>query len=291
MTTRKKLYFFLIFPVFMASCGLFQKQDPEDGAVARVGAAYLHKNELAKMMGNSPQNKADSIAVATHLINTWAAKQLLLDKAKINLPEEKLAEFEALVAEYRMDLYTRAYLEALVDQHPDTLLSEEAIAGYYQKEQNHFVLKEKLLKLRFVFLPEDFQDQEAVATSLKRFQASDKAYLDSLSVHFKKYNFNDSIWVQSVKVFQEIPVLGPDEAEKYLKNSQFFELKDSLGVYLGQVTEVLEVNDMAPLEFVRPTIQQVLRNRKKMDKSRSIETELIDEAVKNKEFEIYGQDR
>ena len=85
----------------------------------------------------------------------------------------------------------------------------------------------------------------------------------------------------------EIPPLNPDNEARYLKKSQFFELEDDKGVYLGKVNDVLQVNEIAPLSFIEPTIKQVILNRRKLDYIRRLETEIIDEATKENEFEVY----
>ncbi|MGS0524571.1 hypothetical protein ACU8V7_04560 [Zobellia nedashkovskayae] len=58
---------------------------------------------------------------------------------------------------------------------------------------------------------------------------------------------------------------------------------------MAKVTDVLDVNDVAPLSFIEPTIKQVLLSRRKLDYLRKLETEIIDEAIKEKEFEVYEQ--
>jgi hypothetical protein len=141
-----------------------------------------------------------------------------------------------------------------------------------------------------VELPKQFLNKSAVSLRMDRFNKNDIVYLDSVGMQFRKMNFNDSIWVKVSRVVKEIAPLTFDNEAQYLKKSQFFELQDSLGVYLGKVTDVLEVNDIAPLGFVRPTIEQVLLNRRRLEYMRKLETELMDEAIKKKEFEIYVQD-
>lgn len=268
-------------------CGSFLTKD-EPGFLARVGENYLYRDDVAKLLAKGI-SKEDSASFVTNYINNWASKQLLLDKAKINLPEEKLAEYDALVADYRIDLYTRAYKEALVQQGGDTVISSSQLNGFYEREKENFKLKEKIVKLRFVELPKQFLNQDAVISKLKRFKKNDIAYLDSIGVQFKKLNFNDSIWVSATRIIQEIPPLTFENANKHLKKSQFFELEDANGVYLAKVTDVLDVNDVAPLSFIEPTIKQVLLSRRKLDYLRKLETEIIDEAIKEKEFEVYEQ--
>ncbi|MDO6519674.1 peptidyl-prolyl cis-trans isomerase [Zobellia uliginosa] len=272
---------------FLVGCGSFFKKD-EPEYIARVGENYLYRDEVDKLLAKGI-SKEDSASFVMNYINNWASKQLLLDKAKINLPEDKLAEYDALVDDYRTDLYTRAYKEALAHQSGDTVVSGSQLKGFYEKEKENFKLKEKIVRLRFVELPTQFLNKDDVISKLKRFKKDDISYLDSIGVQFKKLNFNDSIWVSATRVIEEIPPLTFDNADKHLKKSQFFELEDANGVYLAKVTDVRDVNDVAPLSYIEPTIKQVLLSRRKLDYLRKLETEIIDEAIRKKEFEVYGQ--
>jgi len=257
--------------------------------VARVGENYLYKEDITPLLRKG-LSEEDSISFVTNYINNWASKQLLLSKAKMNLPEAKLTEFDELVNDYRNDLYTRAYKEALVQQVNDTIVTKSQMRSFYEQEKNNFRLKEPLVQVRFIELPKQFLNKKTVIQKLKSFKRKDVAYLDSIGVQFKKLNFNDSIWVPVSRMIDEIPPLTFENQGKYLKKSQFFELEDALGVYLAKVTGVLRLNDVAPLSYIEPTIKQVLLNRRKLDYIRKLETEVIDEAIKDKEFEVYVQD-
>tara|TARA_R110002167_G_scaffold36675_19_gene115795 strand:+ start:143 stop:1036 length:894 start_codon:yes stop_codon:yes gene_type:complete len=275
--------------LFLSCEGLFEKT-PKEEALARVGEVYLYRSDIAGLMGRD-FSKEDSISFTTNYINNWASKQLLLTKAKINLPEDKLAEFDGLVSNYRNDLYTRAYKEALVLQGSDSVVTKAQMAEFYNQEKDNFRLKEKLLQLRFIELPDQFLNKDEVIKRLKRFDPQDVTYLDSIGVHFKKINFNDSIWIKASRIIDEIPPLTPANEDRYLKKSQFFEMEDAKGVYLTMIVDVLQPNDIAPLSFIEPTIKQVLVSRRKLDYIRKLETEIIDEAIKDKEFEVYAKEK
>lgn len=290
LTSYKRISIFaaisVLFLLLPMACGLKDKE--AGGVLARVGENYLYAEDVAPLLGNniSPQ---DSATIVSNFINNWAAKQLLLEKAKVNLPEEKLAEFDALVNDYQTDLYTRAYKDALVWNGSDSTVSRVQLREFYEQEKENFKLKEKVVKLRFIELPKQFLNKKEVTSSLKSFKKKDRAYLDSIAVQFKKMNFNDSIWVKASRVINEIPPLNHENQDKYLKNSQFFELEDAKGVYLTKIIEVRNVNDVAPLSFIEPTLRQVLLNRRKLEYARKLETEIIDEAIKDKEFEVYAK--
>ena len=272
--------------LIFSGCESLWKKEAQEEALARVGDQYLYRKEVSKLLDPdlSPQ---DSAAFVSNLINTWATRELLLSRAKINLPEEKIQEFESLISDYRAELYTRAYKEALVAQIADTLVGEDEMNAFYDSEKENFRLQEKILQLRFIELPLQFLNREEVTERLRRFEDDDLNFLDSVGVHFKKLHFNDSLWVPLSRVIEEIGPLTYENEEEYLKKSQFFEMEDSTGVYLTKVVDVLKTNEIAPLSYIEPTIRQVLLNRRKMKYLRSLETDLMDEAIRQKEFEIY----
>ena len=270
----------------ISSCGNLLNNNDDEEPIARVGDSYLYRQDLEGLISED-MSSADSAAFVTNYINKWATKQLLLGRSRINIPEETLEEFDRLVEEYRADLYTRAYKEALVAQDQDTTISRSELESYYEEQKENFRLKEKLVRLRFVEIPLQFLNKDEIIKRLRRFEIEDKTYLDSIAVQFKKMNFNDTLWVPVSRVFQEIPPLDADNENRYLKKSQFFELQDASGVYLANINDVLAVNEIAPLAFIEPRIKQLILNRRKLDYIRKLETEIIDEATREKEFEVY----
>ena len=287
----KKIIWIFCFGLILctASCNSLFKEETKKKALARVGDSYLYEEDVATLIPTG-MSKQDSAAFMVNYINNWASKELLLGKSKINLPQQKLAAYNRLVENYRTDLYTKAYLQALVQQELDTVVSNSELQGFYSLEKENFKLTEKLVQLRFVALPPQFLNQEIVASKLKNFKPEDKAYLDSIAVQFKKLHFNDSIWVSLSRLIKEIPPLTSLNEEKYLKNSQFFELRDSIGVYLGKVNKVLNINDIAPVSYISSDIKQIIINRRRLSQIKKIETEIIDQAIKENDFEIYEKD-
>ena len=261
------LSLFIFFSLFF-SCGYVWKKEEDKVPLARVGTSYLYKEDINALLKDNI-SKEDSASFVTNYINNWATKQLLLSKSKINLPEEQLKEFNQLIENYKTDLYTRAYKEALVSKSEDTIISDKELSDFYDIEKENFKLNEKLVKLRFIELSNQFLNKEDVEERLNRFNAKDLKFLDSIGIQFKKLNFNDSIWVKASRVINEIPPLR---------------------VYLAKVTDVLYPNDTSPLSFIKPSIKQVLLNRRRLELIRKLETEIIDDAIKDKEFEVYEQD-
>lgn len=276
----------MVLLLLLSSCDLLFKETPEKQPLASVGDTFLYREDITPFIQKemSPQ---DSARFVTHYISNWAAKQLLHSKAEINLPQEKLEAFDRLVQEYQTDLYTNAYIEALVQQAQDTAVNPAQLKAYYEKEKENFRLREKIVQLRFVALPAQFLDKEAVKQKIRTWEAADKAYLDSIAIQFKKVHFNDSIWVNATRVMEEIPPLNLRNEKHYLKPDRFFELQDSTTVYLGKITNVLDSYDTAPFEYIAPEIRQLIFNRRRLDYVKKLKVDILEEALKNHEFRTY----
>ncbi|SDZ72572.1 peptidyl-prolyl cis-trans isomerase [Bizionia paragorgiae] len=254
--------------------------------MARAIDSYLYKSDLKDIL---PENytKEDSIILVNNYINRWATRRLLVGGAELNLKEEKQQEFNELVEQYKTDLYSKAYLEALVYKSLDTAVSKSEAAAYYEENKTAFKLNEELIKFRYIKLDPNRQDVNAIETKFKRFNKKDQRELDSISIHFRSFSLNDSVWIRVSQVLNKIPVVNVENKDILLKKTNFIRLNDSLGLYLMQINDVLLRNDTAPLEYVRPTIRQIVVNRRKLELINQLEKDITKDAIKNKQFEIY----
>jgi hypothetical protein len=271
--------------VLVTSCHFFKKV--EDGVVvARVNDTYLYYDDIKNIISEGT-SKEDSVLLVRNFINRWATQQLFVDGAIRNLAEDQQIAFDKLILQYKNDLYTKAYIEALVKRSIDTTVTQREAEVYYNANKEVFKLNEELLKLRYIHVHENIINYKNIEQKFKRFNAVDKKELDSLSIQFKSYSLKDSIWVRASQVVDKIPAITSENRYELLKKSNFIELKDSLGVYLMQINDVLVRNDTAPLEYVKPTIDQIVINKRKLEIIRELEKDITKDAIKNKQFEIY----
>lgn len=283
---RIKSLIFLIVILGISSCQYFKKND-ERIPIARVNDAYLYEDDIKNLVTEEASIE-DSTLIVQNFINRWATQQLFLDGALLNLSESKQETFNKLVLQYKNDLYTKAYIEALVKRSIDTLVTIGEAKGYYNNNRDVFKLNEELIKFRYVHVDENIIDFETIEEKFKRFNVDDKRELDSISIQFKSYSLNDSIWIKVDQVIDKIPAITTENKDELLKKSNFVQLKDSLGVYLMQINDVLFRNDTAPLEYVKPTIDQIVINKRKLELIRKLEKDITKDAITNKQFEIYN---
>lgn len=272
----------MVFVLF--SCD-YIKLDETRVPIARVNDSFLYLDEVENLVFETTSPE-DSAVIVGGYINRWATRQLLIDQAMINLSQEQVQEFEDLVEKYRSELYTEAYKSMIVGSELDSLIAETEIIEYYEHNKANFKLNETLLKVRYVHLDPNFSDEEGVRRRLVRFDSADQAELTELGIKFNSFNFNDSTWIRQEALIETLPVLN--DHLQVLKKSNFTRLQDSIGLYLVKIEDVLEPNDTAPVSYVRPTIIQVILNKRKLELIKKLEKDITKDAINSNRFETYS---
>jgi len=275
--------YILLFFLFFSCDNYFKNQSNID--VARVEDEYLTQNQIEGIFENST-NFADSTMVLNNHINNWAANKLLVQRALVNLSEENQNRIQALVDDYKRDILINSYIDALVNENMNLEVTSYALDSLYDNYKETFKLTEDLFKIRFIYVSNLNPDISLFKKKLRRFNTDDARYLDSLSFQFNRFSLNDSIWKNKNEVFYQLPNLK--KLNKYmLKKPNFIEIKDSLGLYLINIKDVLKANQYAPLEYVSETLKRMVINKRKLVFIDQLRKDITKDAIKNKSFEIY----
>ena len=261
-------------------------QTVTDRPVARVENAFLYASELREAIGSysSPQ---DSTIKAQAYISNWARKKLLYELSTINTSPEKRAQLDALIDQYRVDLYAQTYKENLITRRLDTLVPETQLWEFYTQNQAVFTLKEPLCQYRLIKVPLENVELNQLRRSLRRFDSIDRVNLDSLSFQFADFQLNDSLWQPQDKLREQLNFDEAKRLTRYLKKSQFFEIRDSLEVYLLFVKDLLDQGDTAPYSYVSNTLKNIILNQRKLAFLRQFDNEIIQDAIQTKKVEFY----
>ncbi|NRD21410.1 peptidyl-prolyl cis-trans isomerase [Winogradskyella eckloniae] len=270
---------------FLISCNFFKNSDDLE-PIARVNESYLYKSDIKTVVPEGA-SKEDSTLLVNAYINKWARQLLLMDGALVNLSEEKQNGFSKLVEQYKIDLFTKAYLEGLVIKNIDTVVQANESQLFYEANKESFKLNDNLIQFRYISLPLNPVDLDTIKNRFKRFKPKDKRYLDSISVQFKSYALNDSLWVKLNHVAEKIPIINESNKNQLLKKSNYLQLKDSINLYLMQVNDVRLQNDYAPLDYVNSSIKKIVINKRKLELIKQLENDITKDAIKNNQFQIY----
>ena len=281
---KKRLLVF--FSIVVVSCNYFEKvSDPQ--IVARVGDAYLYSSELDSLISKNT-SKEDSVVYVKSFVNRWVTQKLLSKAAERNLDEAKKEEFNILIRRYKNDLYTKAYIEKIVTTTLDTLIDEEELKQYYKENKENFKTNGTLLQLRYLHVSKDHPKFGIIKSKFLNFKKSDAAFWKTYQMQFKSSALNDSVWVSLNEVYRRVPFITPENRDKYINEGMAFEKSDTLNkIYLVKIKKVINRNQISPFEYLKPTLQQVILNRRKLELIKKFEKEIIEDAIKNKDYEIF----
>ena len=281
----KKLLLASILTLLATSCSYFEKSIKTE-AIARVGEEYLFLADLQDLVPQG-STKADSIQIVHSFINRWASQKLMIAKAELNLKDSEKFEFDELVKQYKVDLYTKAYIEELVRQTIDTAVNDQELKEDYESNKDNFRTSEALLKLRYIHLQNDNPKYEIIKQKFFDFSKKDRQFWDTYKLQFKDFALNDSVWVELNQVYKKLPFITPENRESYIAAGKSIQYRDSLDMYLIKIVNVTNKNQVSPFEYLQPTLKQVIVNKRKVELIKKIEKEITDDAIKDKEYEIY----
>jgi hypothetical protein len=284
---KKPLYICLFLTFF--SCQFFDienKKSIDNVPIAKVYNSFLYKRDIVKLIPKNISGE-DSLLVVKSIISNWATQEILRKRAEENLTSTENDSYTKLVQDYKSSLLVNGYKERLIKQQLDTAITVDEIASYYHLNSKNFRLNEVLVKIKYLHFGKDVLDQKEIINQFKSNKYKDLVSLENQELNFKAVNLNDSTWIKVEDVMLKIPKFRENQKELLLKKTKFIQKEDSLGLYLVAVKDVLKRNDIAPLNYITPTIKQMILHKRKLELIRDIEKTLINDAIQNKNFKEY----
>jgi hypothetical protein len=276
---------FYLFFLMVCSCNYFKPQQKE-ASIARVGKNYLYKTDIATLVP-AGTSKEDSLLIVRDFINRWASQKLIIESAERNISDKKKAEYNALLKQYKIDLYSKAYIEEVVKNTVDTIVRQEELKEYYNQNKENFKTNGTLVRLRYINLSKDNPRFGTIKNKFFNYTKKDKKFWDTYALQFKSFALNDTVWVDMGQVYSKLPFVNPDNREALIQTGKRIEKTINDDVYFVKITTVIDKNQLSPFQYIKPTLKEVILNRRKLELIKKFEKEIIDDAIKNKDYEIY----
>lgn len=278
-------YSFFLFFLIACSCSYFKPEQKLE-SIARVGKSYLYKSDIATLVP-AGTSKEDSVLLVRDFINRWASQKLLIEAAERNLSDSKKGEYNTLIKQYKIDLYTKAYIEEVVKNTVDTIISQEELKQYYDENKENFKTNGTLVRLRFINLSKDNPRFATIRSKFFDYNKKDKKFWDTYALQLKSFALNDSVWVDMNQLYSKLPFITPDNRDAVIVSGKSIEKTINNDVYLVKITNVIDKNQISPFDFIKPTLREVLLNKRKLELIKKFEKEITEDAIKNKDYEIY----
>lgn len=284
MTIKPKDFLLPFLICFITGCDWLTKsaEEPEGEPIARVYDKYLYEKNLAdlKLKGLSPE---DSAKIVNEYIENWVRHNLMLSYAQENLPEDKL-DIERQIQDYRESLIIYNYEKEYIDQQLDTVIEYQQIEEFYRNNLSNFRLSSDIYRLQYLKLVNDSPKLDSVKMWMKSNKAEDEERLRDYAFQYAvDFNMNDSMWIDT----RTADVVVPNVNKVTVSDRGYFELTDSPFVYLGKILDTKIKETPAPLTYVRPDIEKIILNRRKMQLLKNLNTNIYEDAARKDKFEIY----
>jgi hypothetical protein len=281
----------VLFCTLLAGCDLIKMkgktgEEKERQPVARVNNAYLYKDELTGIIppGGPPEDSTQRVEA---YIDSWVRKQLLIQEAtrRIDINE---AEVERKILDYRYSIIAYEFQAYYVKQHLDTVVSKAEIETYYKENIDNFILKQNIVQATFIKVPKTAPRTNKIKELIYSDREKDERELKSYCLSFSAaYHISDSTWIVFDELVRNSPLAEIPNKIQFLKSNPYYETSDDNYLYFLKVDAYRISDNVSPLEFVMDDIQNIILNRRKVALAKKLEDEVYNNALDDKEFEIY----
>ncbi|MEQ9468750.1 MAG: peptidyl-prolyl cis-trans isomerase [Ekhidna sp.] len=273
--------------LLLAGCQYFQpKEEIKEKVIARVGEKELVESSLTDLI---PANSsaADSAVFAEKFVLDWVKKQLMISRAEDAIDFNE-ARIQKKVLDYQYALMVHELEQKYIDANLNEEVSDDEIAAYYDEKSENFVLRQNLAKCVYFKVPSKAPNVWRLRRSLKNYPQDSTELWEYANEHAVKAFVEDSVWVKFDEVLLETPLKDVTDKAAFLKTNSSVEVSDEDFIYFLRIFEYKVVGEVAPLEFIKESIADIIINKRKIALKKELEKKIYEEAEKTNAFEIYS---
>lgn len=279
----------IIAALLVCSCTLFESVTKGE-KVAQIGRAALYKTDIEKIIPKGISSQ-DSVALVKQYIDSWAIKQLMLQKAEEQLPKGD-KDVAQLLEDYRMQLLVFRYENKFIEERLDTIVSVAEREEYYNAHQSSFEGKNGVFKGRLVKMQNSSPNLQVMRKLAQGREIDDLEALEQLAYNsaYKYSNYNNN-WVDLGVVAREVGVSIMELQQVLAKQNVVAEVKDTVYTNLLQVLEYIAPGEITPFEYNSEKIKEIIISRRKQELLANLQRDILNDALNNNKLKIIEDDK
>ncbi len=267
----------------IVSCNVYNNE--KSLVVARVGEKELLQTDIAEIIPGNATSE-DSLLIADNYIHQWITKQLIVNKAELNLTQEQ-KDVSKLVEDYRNALLIHIYQQNFVHEKLDTIVTDDEISSYYNQYPNNFMLSKSLVKALFVKIKKPLPEKEKIVRWLKSEKKDDAEKLEYFCFQrATNYDLFKGEWISSNTLLDKIP-LQIDNRTQFLSKNKYIISEDDVYCYFIKINDLQLKNSRAPLCYVKKDVRKIILNKRKLELINHLENDIYNDAKNKNKFKIY----
>ena len=277
----KRYLLFISTTLLLSSCSNISDNNSND-LIARAGQNFLYQNQMPSF-----SSEQDSMLRYLNYIETWAKEKILYDLSLTNLSQSKKNDLDILVEKYKVDLYINSYKDLIVNSIIDSIVTDEEIESFYNRNIENFKLNENLLKYRYLKVPSDNININRIRRYIQRLNQSDRVFLDSLNFQFADLKLNDTMWFTEREVISSIEFINQKNKSNYMGINRLYELENDQYIYYFIIKDLLKSGNIPPLSYLYDRIKSNIINQRKLNLLQNINKEILNDALKSNKYEVF----
>lgn len=256
-----------------------------DQLLAKVYNKSLRLSELEDMIpvNMSPE---DSTLIINAFIERWVRDAVMMHEAESNVDKE--LELDKLVEDYRSSLVLHSYERVLVDRLLDSVVSQQELQRFYEKNKENYQLQEPIVRGRFIKVLKNSPDIEKLEKWWNSEQPEDFRLMVNYCATYAIAQFlSDSTWHNLSDIRVEFPkdVLS----ESQLQGNKDVILSNEEFQYFFRPIDWIASNQLAPFSYIADQAKKVIIHKRKMELLDETKETMYQQALRRNEVKIYRE--
>jgi hypothetical protein len=283
----KRIYYLTVLVIILIGSCKFYKSGNEEEVVAKVGDKVLLRRDIASLLPKGI-TQSDSADQSKDFIQRWIKQELMLIVAEKNLTSEQ-KDFTRELEDYRSSLIIHRYQQKLLGQKLDTVLTENDIRQFYDSHSDLFILEQSIVKAVYVEIPKTVGKPDQIRRWMQANDDKSRTELESYSFKYAtKFDYFNNQWVDFSGIKARMP-LNNDYSGQHLKRNNFIEVNDTEKYYFVSIKDFRQAGEMAPFEYVKDRIENLILNNRKMEFIQELEKNIYQKGIKENLFKIMNR--
>lgn len=274
-------YWMCLLVVLFWACSGSEDGTEEDRLLARVGNKSLHISEMAGMFPEGTSGE-DSAIVLRNFVTRWTKDAALLNEAERHIPAD--LNINKLVRDYRASLVTNTYEKILVDQLLDTMVTEEELLAFYEKNKLLYELDKPIVRAYLIKVPTPTPE----GNRLRGLWNNGVDSLIALRQYCDKYAevalLDDSLWYNIDEIMKQLPE-GTITASNVGSKRELTQ-RDDHHQYYFRLFELRTSTQIAPLAYVEEQARKVILHKRKLQLMEEVKQNIYDQQLRQDKIEI-----
>lgn len=278
-----KSFFKLLFIGFLLqNCAPSDAPKKGDRLLAKVYNKSLYLSDMASMIpeGMTPE---DSSLIIDAYVNRWMRDAVMMHEAERNIPKD--LNIDKLVRDYRASLIRHNYELTMVEQSLDSVITENQLLEFYEKNQAQYQLETPIMKCQFIKIPAGTNDMNKLQLWWNSKQENDfelmKAYCERYATVFQL----DTVWqeVKDIAAYMPPGTLTIDNVG-FKKD---FTQRDNDFHYFFRLLDLVSRKEIAPLSYIQDQASKVILHKRKLGILEDQKEKMFQEALRKNNAKVF----